>query len=535
MIKTMFMKNKLLFIVTVFLSFIYSFNGVLISSIVNYVGNFNDRTTYKTIFIFGIIAVSGWFIVYLSNYICNVLQAKIIRNTNLYYKVKLIKSYWYEQRAIDNSSKIISTLMNDFKLIEDSYFKEAFNVFNSTLTLLVSLVYMLTLNKLVSIIFLFFSLIPLVVPVFFSKLLNLATQEWTNQNKVLIDQLKDFFKGLGTFETYGRKKAIFNLIKTNVSSTEKSQFNLSVKQSKAQFMGSVMAGIAFIVPFVLGCFLMISSNTLSTATLLAIFLANDRVVSPIMNITTSVNEMISTKNIRLKIKKHIKKNKLSKEVHNIPSHQALDFKIKNIEYVMKNSGRILKCNFDIKNNDKILIIGESGTGKSTLLKIIDGSIIPTKGKIVEVTDKKHILSPFFDIAYVNQTPYIFSSSILDNITLFDKNADWQKVKNILAEVGLDSFSKKELQHLELEKNGMSVSGGQKQKIELARALFSDKKLILADEITANLDKKNAEKIRELLFEIPHPVVEVSHHFDMNDDRYTKVFKLNTNSELEGIR
>ena len=89
--------------------------------------------------------------------------------------------------------------------------------------------------------------------------------------------------------------------------------------------------------------------------------------------------------------------------------------------------------------------------------------------------------------------------------------------------------------MELEKNGMSVSGGQKQKIELARALFSDKKLILADEITANLDKKNAEKIRELLFEIPHPVVEVSHHFDMNDDRYTKGFKLNTNSELERIR
>ncbi|WP_277950086.1 ATP-binding cassette domain-containing protein [Lactobacillus sp. LL6] len=102
-------------------------------------------------------------------------------------------------------------------------------------------------------------------------------------------------------------------------------------------------------------------------------------------------------------------------------------------------------------------------------------------------------------------------------------------------MGLTSFSKNKLNDIQLEKDGISISGGQKQKIELARALYSNKTLILADEITANLDKKNAEKIRTLLFNMDNPVVEVAHHFNIKDKRYTKIFILNNNGNLERVK
>ncbi|WP_152723694.1 ATP-binding cassette domain-containing protein [Lactobacillus helveticus] len=206
-----------------------------------------------------------------------------------------------------------------------------------------------------------------------------------------------------------------------------------------------------------------------------------------------------------------------------------------MQYTIKTTDVTLRFHFDVNHNDRILIIGKSGVGKSTLLKIIDGNIIPDKGKVVELINKRIFLNPFNDIAYINQTPYIFSASIMENITLFDNKVDYHKVQKILNEVNLNSFSKEKLEDIKLEKNGISVSEGQKQKIEIARALFSHKSLILADEITANLDRNNAKKIRDLLFRIPNPVIEVAHHFNENDRRYTKVFRLDADGSLKRIR
>ena len=74
-------------------------------------------------------------------------------------------------------------------------------------------------------------------------------------------------------------------------------------------------------------------------------------------------------------------------------------------------------------------------------------------------------------------------------------------------------------------NGKNLSGGQIQRLEIARALLRDKKVLLVDEATANLDKNNSKKIRDLLFNTPVPVIEVAHNYNLNDKRYTDKFEL----------
>lgn len=80
-------------------------------------------------------------------------------------------------------------------------------------------------------------------------------------------------------------------------------------------------------------------------------------------------------------------------------------------------------------------------------------------------------------------------------------------------------------YVETGNDGENMSAGQRQRIEIARALLRSKTLYLVDEATANLDDKNAEIIREILFELDVPVIEIAHHFDINDIRYTRILNI----------
>jgi ABC-type multidrug transport system, ATPase and permease components len=539
LIKKMFLHNKILSLLAILLLIIYSFNGVLISAVVYYAGKFNSKTEMKTIIIYTILALFSWGLIYFAHYLLTVTQAKVLKKNNIDLKTTLVHNIWYSRKQHDNSSKVISMLMNDLKLLENDYFMEFFSVIEDILVLIVSLSYMLYLNKIVSIFFILFSFLPLVTPIFFSKRLNESTKIWTNKNKIVVDKIKDFFQGFSVVQTYGIQSRIFSLIKKRILELENSQYTLTLNQALAQFAGSLVAGVGFIVPFSVGCILVVRTNSFSFTTLLAIFLASDRVISPIMNAVSSFNQITGTKNIRLKIINILNQHDISNlDIHPTFSKAKnhYEFIAKNIDYQI-NENQNIGFSLSISMKDKILIYGESGVGKSTLLKVLNGNIFNYTGQYFENIDHNIQLErPYSEVAYINQTPYIFNASIKNNITLFSPKVDNHRLTAVLQKVRLNDIAEGDefLDH-DAGENGTFVSGGQRQRIEIARALYADKKLILADEVTANLDKGNADVIRNLLFELPQPVVEVAHHYNLKDKRYTKIYELTRNGKLLSIK
>ena len=97
--------------------------------------------------------------------------------------------------------------------------------------------------------------------------------------------------------------------------------------------------------------------------------------------------------------------------------------------------------------------------------------------------------------------------------------DSVRIEEILQQTGLKALQGK-------TPSNQTLSGGEKQRLEIARALYHNRQFILADEVKANLDLKNQEKINQLLFSLPQAVVEVIHHYSEEDlKRYDKVIKL----------
>ena len=208
------------------------------------------------------------------------------------------------------------------------------------------------------------------------------------------------------------------------------------------------------------------------------------------------------------IKKDIKKVRMNAKIV-----------LSNISYGYNRSKLILdNLTLTINKNQKIGISGQSGCGKSTLIKILAGLIKPNNADFV-IDNKIKIKDNYLNlsgIAFVPQNIFIINDTIKRNIAfgVSDKKIDNEKVNRCLKQVQLDQIIEKNdigLNHLLLER-GKNLSGGQIQRIGIARALYFDPDIIIFDESTSSLDRVNEEKILKIIDKISKnkTIIFVSH-------------------------
>jgi len=182
--------------------------------------------------------------------------------------------------------------------------------------------------------------------------------------------------------------------------------------------------------------------------------------------------------------------------------------LRNISFSYKeNNIYLLKdINLEINKGDFIGIFGKTGEGKSTLIDIITGILIPKEGdlliddvSVLQTRKKANLLNSWRkNIAYVPQEIFISEGDILENITLgcTDKNIDFMKIKECIDVTQINNFIEKlpmGLQSITGE-NGIKLSGGQRQRIGIARALYKNKSILILDEATSGIDLDTEEKL-----------------------------------------
>lgn len=164
---------------------------------------------------------------------------------------------------------------------------------------------------------------------------------------------------------------------------------------------------------------------------------------------------------------------------------------KDLPFVIKN------LSLDIKQGTKVGIVGRTGAGKTTLISALyrnfdeyEGSVI-VSGKEISSVDLKVLRNT---MTIIPQDPYLFEDSLRNNLDPMNK-FDEEHIKTILKDIGLwEKFEKLEGVESQVEKGGSNLSQGEKQLVCLARALLYQKKLVLMDEATANIDSQTEAKI-----------------------------------------
>ena len=176
----------------------------------------------------------------------------------------------------------------------------------------------------------------------------------------------------------------------------------------------------------------------------------------------------------------------------------------NISFNFPGKRKIINnISLNINRGECIGIIGESGSGKTTLINIIIGLIKPIDGFIELDGIKKNLNSDnwFKKISQIPQDIFLLNDNVRNNITFeFNTNIDDDKILNIIDKVKLDNFLKNQKNGLNtfIGDRGSNISGGEKQRIAIARALFKDAELLIFDEPTSALDQDNALAIMKLI-------------------------------------
>ena len=161
-------------------------------------------------------------------------------------------------------------------------------------------------------------------------------------------------------------------------------------------------------------------------------------------------------------------------------------------------------NLDVKPGEKLAILGRSGAGKSTLASLIRGDRKPTSGTVtlnnVPTDEFGDEISNYIGI--VHQSPYLFHTTILNNVRLGNEDATEDQVWDVLERVGLAAMIKRLPKglHTMVDEAGLRFSGGERHRLSLARILLKDASIILLDEPTVGLDPVTEEKVIETFME-----------------------------------
>ena len=171
-----------------------------------------------------------------------------------------------------------------------------------------------------------------------------------------------------------------------------------------------------------------------------------------------------------------------------------EWQIYNCKYKNTNKWILDNINLKVLEGESIGIIGESGSGKSSLVDIVSGLLIPQKGKLLidGVKLPKNRLSNWRTlIGYVSQRTNLFDDTIIANIAFGDRNPNINKVKESIIDAQLLDFvnSLPNGIYSKISENGINFSGGQIQRIAIARALYKNPKVLILDEATSSLDNK----------------------------------------------
>ncbi|MGN3394778.1 ATP-binding cassette domain-containing protein [Enterococcus gallinarum] len=506
--KTLYKHYKSNILKMLLLSGLLSFLRVLPSYLLAFATNAIFARNISQFLFWDLVILILWLIYVCSNYFFSVYQEKELQKISLSLRKREADSIKTAPLADFNkitADGYVSKLTNDITQIETQGVMSLYRLFFNGWLILFSIVALALFNLWLVVLVLGLTGLILYIPNKFGTVLVALGQKLSTSNSSYTKRIANILKGYNVFRYNNRLAEIPKKI------TEYSQDLSENKVAIAKTNHKIMNLIAFssllsqvVVDIVTGFLAIIGQTTIgaisSSGNLAANIFNSVSLVGQSAMELRSIEPVIETFFVDKPIVRATKKT----------YNEFTDcIRIENLSFGYDANLPILEnFSLDIKKGGKYLLTGDSGSGKSTLLKILIGDLEGYSGEIKVDGHQLIDVDSHSFIQYIDQDNYLFNTSYKENVALWNNyaNTEIAEALNKAAADFVDDIDKV------VENNGTNLSGGQKQRIGLARAFIQKKSVILFDEGTSSLDKKNTLLIENLLLEDNElTVVMVSHH------------------------
>lgn len=515
--KSYIKKHKLLFGASIILIILISFTEVsqalLFKMIVDYAtGTIVIKSSY-------VIIASALFVaaVFTLEYLSKRVSAKFNRAVTNDFKQDILKSYLNSSiRGRMTSSEIISILTNDMKLIEENYMKSITGMFKDIFLFVITIIMLLRINIYMTIVVLSLGWIPIVIPQFFVKYNQDLKDEYLSKSKLFIERVKEIALGFEVIKSFHIEDHVMRDASHETSEAEKSKFKMETFEG---FMGAVSMSsgmLIFFINLIIASYF-VKNGQITIGSMIASIQLMNYVVAPMVKLSKFTTRIKS-------VKKVIEKNCKLIEENNIDDYGSLQksfsfedkLSINDLRFSYDENSEILKgISFDFVKGKKYAIVGESGCGKTTLLKILANQISGYKGDVLydKSPANEYSQSSFLDkVSMIHQRVFMFKDSLRNNVCLYNTCEDGN-LMDILKKSGLDKAIGENGKTVDtiIGEGGVDLSGGEMQRVAIARALYKNSDLLLVDEATAALDQKLSREIERTILNLDATVIAITHH------------------------
>ena len=452
-----------------------------------------------------------------------------------------------------NSSVYLSALSTDLMKIKEQFLDQIPIITQIIFCGIGAIIVMLRYNVFLACMSCVLSLIPFFAAVYSGKNMGELEDRLSTKNAEYLAFLKDFSIGFTIIKSY-KVEAIFSKLHGAVNGkTEETMLKRERCVEKVNYFAAISSYVTRLSILFLSAYIAFTRHSISIGTVIAFSQLIHYLIDPLSSLPSMLTEAKAAYRLTDKFWDTIKReevpqntpenNRVKEEQiaemqtaiedkkiveeqeirvqkqspdESIPSlhgellsitsiaRKACDISFNHIYFSYSEGKEVLKeLNLQVKEGEKVVLLGTSGSGKSSILKILMGMERAQSGTIriggqdtVDLGEDRI----FKEISYIQQEVFIFDGTIRENICLFQTYRE-EELQSVIERAGLRNLVKEKGLDYLCGENGAALSGGERQRISIARSLLRKTPILLADEITASLDKENTYLVLDTLLNI----------------------------------